>query len=208
MKKMKTIVSDLLKAKKGYEKAFDKYMSKREILHNAVIYNINTISCGRGVKSVAKEYLRELDLEFNGALSDDLEITKYCVLNSNISNKTPFKTLQKLFKLNPTNSQLNKHKKDNFRTLFKQDIKSVKSLDVLEKEIHILRETKKRLFSDSLRTEIYLRDKAMCQICGTFVTIDNYDCDHIIPFSKGGETSLNNGQCTCKKCNRSKGNRV
>ena len=64
-----------------------------------------------------------------------------------------------------------------------------------------------RIFNDSQRTKIYLRDEATCQLCGTFVTIGNYDCDHIIPYSLGGETTLENGQCTCKTCNRSKGNR-
>lgn len=66
----------------------------------------------------------------------------------------------------------------------------------------------KRIFSDKLRSEIYIRDNAICQICGVFVTISNYDCDHIYPYSLGGATTLENGQCTCKSCNRRKGNRI
>ena len=66
----------------------------------------------------------------------------------------------------------------------------------------------KRIFSDKLRSEIYIRDNATCQICGVFVTISNYDCDHIYPYSLGGTTILDNGQCTCKNCNRSKGNKI
>jgi len=62
-----------------------------------------------------------------------------------------------------------------------------------------------RLFSDKQRTEIFLRDAQKCTICGTKVTIGNFEADHIKPFSKGGLTTLENGQCTCRKCNRSKG---
>ncbi|RKY53653.1 MAG: HNH endonuclease, partial [Candidatus Neomarinimicrobiota bacterium] len=31
--------------------------------------------------------------------------------------------------------------------------------------------------------------------------------DHIIPWSKGGETTVENGQALCQRCNGSKGNR-
>ena len=32
--------------------------------------------------------------------------------------------------------------------------------------------------------------------------------DHIIPLSKGGKTELKNLQILCRKCNRSKGNKI
>lgn len=63
----------------------------------------------------------------------------------------------------------------------------------------------KRLFSDKQRTFIFLRDNGICQICNASVTLKNFDCDHIVPHSKGGLTAVENGQCTCKSCNRSKG---
>ena len=63
-----------------------------------------------------------------------------------------------------------------------------------------------RMFSSAQRSVIYLRDKGICQICREFTTLDRYDCDHIVPYSLGGATTVDNGQCTCQTCNRSKGN--
>jgi len=80
----------------------------------------------------------------------------------------------------------------------------VLQLDVVQ---YALRNNKTtRYFSDEQRTEIYLRDKGVCQLCNTPVTLKKFDCDHIIPWSKGGQTTISNGQCTCQTCNRSKGN--
>jgi len=33
------------------------------------------------------------------------------------------------------------------------------------------------------------------------------EADHIIAWSKGGETTISNGQMLCRKCNRKKGNK-
>ena len=62
-----------------------------------------------------------------------------------------------------------------------------------------------RMFSSAQRSVIYLRDQGICQICREFTTLDRYDCDHIVPYSLGGATTVDNGQCTCQTCNRSKG---
>ena len=64
-----------------------------------------------------------------------------------------------------------------------------------------------RYFSDKQRSIIYLRDSGTCGLCGKFVTLRKYDTDHVLPWSKGGKTTLNNGQVTHQSCNRSKGNR-
>ena len=43
-----------------------------------------------------------------------------------------------------------------------------------------------------------------CVRCGRKLRRGDVDIDHIIPQSYGGGDSLNNLQCTCRHCNRSK----
>ena len=61
-----------------------------------------------------------------------------------------------------------------------------------------------------LRYKVLSRDRFRCVKCGKSPAF-NLDCelhiDHIIPFSKGGPTNLENLQTTCKLCNLGKGNR-
>ena len=47
-----------------------------------------------------------------------------------------------------------------------------------------------------------------CRHCGRKFRKGDVDIDHIIPQSRGGDDSLDNLQCLCKHCNRSKGNRM
>lgn len=66
------------------------------------------------------------------------------------------------------------------------------------------RSSERRVFTYLQRREVYDRDEGICQICGCSVTWNNYECDHIRPWSKGGKTTVQNAQCTCITCNRSK----
>jgi len=51
--------------------------------------------------------------------------------------------------------------------------------------------------------------KKVCKICDkTIKKYDDYEPDHVIPWSKGGPTSITNAQLVHKECNRKKGNRV
>jgi 5-methylcytosine-specific restriction endonuclease McrA len=43
-----------------------------------------------------------------------------------------------------------------------------------------------------------------CQRCGKNLRKGDVDIDHIIPQSYGGDDDLNNLQCMCRSCNRSK----
>ena len=70
-----------------------------------------------------------------------------------------------------------------------------------KEKIRIIRKT----ISEELRNKIFKRDDYKCKICGDK---DNLVIDHIIPFSKGGKTELNNFQTLCGKCNREKGNKI
>jgi len=68
----------------------------------------------------------------------------------------------------------------------------------------------KRDISLGLRYKILNRDRFRCVKCGNSPSSDltcELHIDHIIPFSKGGLTNLENLQTTCKNCNLGKGNR-
>ena len=52
-----------------------------------------------------------------------------------------------------------------------------------------------------IRTKVFERDNYICQYCGSGLFIE---CDHIIPFSKGGEETMMNLKTSCRKCNRQK----
>ena len=56
-----------------------------------------------------------------------------------------------------------------------------------------------------IKQAVWQRDQGKCVQC----TSSNYlEFDHIIPFSKGGASSVNNVQLLCRKCNLSKGDRL
>lgn len=52
---------------------------------------------------------------------------------------------------------------------------------------------------------VWRRDRGRCVYCGA---TENLQYDHIIPFSKGGATSLENLQLLCQKCNLEKSNHI
>ena len=63
-----------------------------------------------------------------------------------------------------------------------------------------------RKFSDKDKRTAYERQNGICPICGKHHEIDEMEGDHIIPWSKGGKTTIDNLQMLCKKCNREKSN--
>lgn len=55
------------------------------------------------------------------------------------------------------------------------------------------------------RFNLFLRDRFECQYCGS---ADDLTFDHVIPRSKGGETSWENVVAACAPCNLKKGGRM
>ena len=59
--------------------------------------------------------------------------------------------------------------------------------------------------SKKLRKAVYERDHYRCVECGA---TDHLSLDHIIPWSLGGEDTMENLQTMCRSCNSRKGNRL
>ena len=74
------------------------------------------------------------------------------------------------------------------------------------KKIKIQRKTSRNV-SDKLRYQVLKRDHFRCCICGASPAKDptvELHVDHIVPWSKGGETVLDNLQALCSRCNLGK----
>jgi 5-methylcytosine-specific restriction endonuclease McrA len=66
---------------------------------------------------------------------------------------------------------------------------------------------KTRNFTEEQRRAIFWKQKGTCQICGRVCRENEFHADHVLPWSKGNPTSLENGQVLCTECNLKKGNR-
>lgn len=80
---------------------------------------------------------------------------------------------------------------------------------LLEKYPGIRLKDNQRDFTHLQRIAVYRRDGGICQVCikcdGAKLTWDDWHCDHKQPWTKGGATTVENGQAACTLCNLSKG---
>lgn len=58
------------------------------------------------------------------------------------------------------------------------------------------------------RSNLYRRDKYMCQYCGVRPGTRELTIDHVLPRSRGGASTWNNCVVACVKCNFKKANRT
>src|SRR5437868_13303719 len=58
------------------------------------------------------------------------------------------------------------------------------------------------------RKNILLRDRNTCQYCGVLLPSGELTLDHVIPRSRGGNSTWENLVACCHACNRRKGNRM
>jgi len=68
-----------------------------------------------------------------------------------------------------------------------------------------------RTIPTSLRYRVLLRDKFRCLACGRSPATDanvKLEVDHILPWSRGGATRMENLRTLCETCNKGKGDRV
>lgn len=61
-----------------------------------------------------------------------------------------------------------------------------------------------RTYSQEQRLLIFLKNDGKCANCEKKCDQDNFHADHIIPHSRGGKTSIENGQLLCPECNLKK----
>jgi len=54
--------------------------------------------------------------------------------------------------------------------------------------------------------KVVRRDNHVCQLCHAYVPDNEVEFDHIIPFSRGGPTTVENIRLLCVACNRKKSN--
>ncbi|WP_261558821.1 TerD family protein [Frankia tisae] len=62
-----------------------------------------------------------------------------------------------------------------------------------------------RAIPQAVKAEVWRRDGGVCVECGGN---EHLEFDHVIPFSRGGASSVNNLQLLCRRCNRTKGARI
>ncbi|HRN51597.1 MAG TPA: DUF262 domain-containing protein [Anaerolineales bacterium] len=89
--------------------------------------------------------------------------------------------------------------------------------DYLSKEgYQFATKDERRAFNESERIRIYRNANGLCKLClqegkteiEARVTWSEYDADHVIPHSRGGQTSIDNSQLLCRVHNQRKGNRL
>lgn len=79
-------------------------------------------------------------------------------------------------------------------------------IEILREELGVERIPRarhhKKKIPAHLRIAVYERDEYRCCDCGGHRDLS---CDHRIPESRGGETTMENLQTLCRKCNSKKG---
>lgn len=84
-----------------------------------------------------------------------------------------------------------------------------------KKGIEIKTKDENRAFSEAEKIQIYRRDKGLCQEClkeekpenEALISWKDYEADHVIPHSRGGQTEVDNAQVLCRIHNRQKSDR-
>ena len=64
-----------------------------------------------------------------------------------------------------------------------------------------------RLFDDHVKKTIYAQQEGKCKMCGKSFDYTDMAGDHIVPWSKGGKTVIENCQMLCNDCNMYKSNK-
>ncbi len=86
-----------------------------------------------------------------------------------------------------------------------KELTSSENKNILIKD-DVFKHKTKRDPSLRLKVRVLMRDGNKCQLCGITVTGENIHFDHIKPWSKGGETVLENLRILCAPHNLAKGN--
>lgn len=63
-----------------------------------------------------------------------------------------------------------------------------------------------RTFDERTKRTVFERQQGRCPDCGLTFKIEEMEADHIVPWSKGGQTVIENCQMLCRDCNKKKSN--
>jgi len=104
-------------------------------------------------------------------------------------------------------SRMNQDESNNVEKIFKKEEQKQVREEIIRHSVAV---EDRRSIPLGLRYKVLSRDKFKCVRCGASPAT-NTTCrlhiDHIVPFSKGGKTTLENLQTLCEDCNLGKGNR-
>ena len=64
-----------------------------------------------------------------------------------------------------------------------------------------------RTFDDKIKRQVSGKQEGICTLCLNKFNYEDMQGDHILPWSKGGNTTKDNCQMLCKKCNGTKSNK-
>lgn len=87
----------------------------------------------------------------------------------------------------------------------RQELEKIVRQELIEKGELFGDQAKRPPIPKEVADAVYSRDRGKCVYCGS---TENLQFDHIIPFSKGGATSVENLQLLCQKCNLEKSNKI
>ncbi len=64
-----------------------------------------------------------------------------------------------------------------------------------------------RQFDEKMKRKAYEKQGGICPICKKHFSFEEMEGDHIVPWSKGGKTTIENLQMLCRLCNNTKSDR-
>ncbi len=65
----------------------------------------------------------------------------------------------------------------------------------------------RRNFNSRQRIALFIRAQGRCPECNEPLA-PSFHADHVLPFSKGGATEMQNGQALCPPCNLKKSDKI
>jgi 5-methylcytosine-specific restriction endonuclease McrA len=66
---------------------------------------------------------------------------------------------------------------------------------------------RKRKFTARQRIALFIKAQGLCLECNELLA-PSFHADHVLPFSKGGATEMQNGQALCPTCNLKKSDKI
>lgn len=100
---------------------------------------------------------------------------------------------------------INKIKEKLLQKKRKQDLEKMALQELMDEGEMFPEANKRPPIPKEVVDAVWNRDGGRCVYCGS---TENLHLDHIIPFSKGGDTSVENLQLLCQKCNLQKSNKI